>query len=978
MAVGLLASASRGLAVTLTWTNGSAPWNSTTAWTTNQATGIDPVGLTNVTCSAGTVSNVTATCVGGTGGFPGYPDTAMFTNNANDTVTINISTNLSFLTFSNSVVTISGSTSTLSVTGGLRIAQSDYTTATVYFAGGTLAVTNGAAGTGVNHGSVIQIGTGTNSSGALIVTNGTLVYDENTAGSTSFRGLLVGSVASAGKLVISGAGIVTNGIGATSTLTLNGGNTSGGSQLVITNGGKLFVSGATYVLSNGLVLVSDPGSYMTNADGSGPGIGGISIGAALGLGNSMLIVSNGATVWSSGTIAIGRSGSSCNTGIVVGAGSKLISGSLGYLEVGATTPSSSNDLVVYNGGYLNCGGGTFTISDSGPCIHNSFHMGGVGAMSTGLATYVRNNSGSQFNTIVVTNAVFACSEISSLGLGENILSVLANGTIVFSNQYAVTGFAGTLTNVLSISAPSSTLTINAGTISAVSGSNAFQVVIGNGTLSSGNSMIITDGGKLLSELAEIGSSSSYNTGVVAGVGSVWSNYTAGAGYVNTNKLTVGVGTLGNGTHNYLAVQNGASLVNNGDLAIGDDASSTFNAVVFGGPGAPAVIINTGSLNVGASAGSSGNTLIISNASLSCDELDVGAGTNRINNSLTFNGGTITATYVEIGGTNTVVFTAGTLSAGGSLFHSTINSGNGVVVGDGVSAAYYDMAAGGTGYHEFDSPGLVVTNGASLRGNGTLTGTLTVLGTFVPGFANSVGAIFTSNSLTFGSSAVLDYDLGTNSDSVTVNANLQLGGTLNITDAGGFVPGGYTLFTYAGILTGGTLTVGTTPNGSYTYTVNTNTIGSVILQVTGGSDPFTTWQTHYFTGSPLSSAPGADPLGKGMSNTNQFLAGFNPTNAAAYVHITAISKTNSVTDIRVDYLGASGDSTYTGGPASRTNVLEFTTGTANGSYNSNNFASTGVSNILSGGVGLGTLTNMVDPGGATNKPSRYYRVRVVVP
>ena len=147
-----------------------------------------------------------------------------------------------------------------------------------------------------------------------------------------------------------------------------------------------------------------------------------------------------------------------------------------------------------------------------------------------------------------------------------------------------------------------------------------------------------------------------------------------------------------------------------------------------------------------------------------------------------------------------------------------------------------------------------------------------------------------------------------------------------------------------------------------------------------TDPFTTWQDHYFTtelGTPSFSGPNADPFGKGMSNTNQFLAGFNPTNAAAYLHITAISKTNSGTDVRVDYLGASGDSTYSGGPASRTNVLEFTAGSS-GSYNSNGFASTGVTNILSGGTGLGTLANMVDPGGATNKPTRYYRVRVLVP
>ena len=71
VAVGLLVGASRVMAVSMTWTNGNDVWSSTTAWTTNQATGIDPVTLTNITCGAGSVSNVIATCVGGTGGFPG-------------------------------------------------------------------------------------------------------------------------------------------------------------------------------------------------------------------------------------------------------------------------------------------------------------------------------------------------------------------------------------------------------------------------------------------------------------------------------------------------------------------------------------------------------------------------------------------------------------------------------------------------------------------------------------------------------------------------------------------------------------------------------------------------------------------------------------------------------------------------------------------------------------------------------------------
>ncbi len=975
VAVVLLASAPRSLAFNLTWTNGNDTWNSTTAWTTNQASGIDTNGLTNVVCSAGFVSNVTATCAGGTGGIPSTGDTAFFTNSSNPNVTVTGSTNVSSIVFSNTLVTMSAGVSTLTVTGALRIATDSSTMATVYWGGGTLAVTN------ANHGSVIQIGTGSNSVGTLFITNGTVICDENNPGSSVGRSILLGT-ASSGKLVVSGTGIVTNGIGCFGTLTLNGGSSPGsGSQLIVTNGGKVFLSGSIYVLSNGLVLVSGPTSSVTNSDGLGAGTGGITIGAALGLGNSTLIISNGANVWGSGTITIGRSGSAGNTGIVVGAGSKFVSGPLGFFQIGATAGGSSNDLSISDGGFLNCGGGTFTISDSANCINNSLHMGGVGAMSTGLVTYIRNNSGSSFNTIVVTNAVLACSQISSLGFGNNILSVLSKGTVLFSNQYAVVNGTTILTNVLTISAPSSSISINAGTISAVSDSNALGVVIGNGSLSTGASLIITNGGKLLSELGTVGSSSSFCTGIVAGVGSIWSNVTAGVGFVNTNSISVGGGTTFSGSKNFLVVRDGATLVNNGSLDIGDSASTTFNTAVFGGPGAPAVIINNGFVDVGGASGTSGNTLIVTNASLTCDTLNVGGpGTNRLNDTLFFNGGTIVANTVRVRPTNTFAFAAGTLSAGSMQTDSGANSSNVFIVGDGVSAAFYDMAASDTGYHEFGSPGLVVTNGASLRGNGTLIGTTTVLGTFVPGFAGAVGSIFSSNSLSFGNSAVLNYDLGTSSDSVTVNDNLKLGGTLNISDAGGFGPGNYTLFTYAGVLSAsGTLTVGTTPNGSLTYAINTNTAGLVILQVTGsgGGDAFTTWQTHYFGGNTGTASGNADPFGKGMSNTNQFLAGFNPTSAAAYLHITAIAKTNGNTDIRVNYLGASGDSTYTGGPASRTNVLEFTTGSG-GSYNSNNFASTGQTNILSGGVGLGTLTNMVDPGGAVASPTRYYRVRVLVP
>jgi len=163
----------------------------------------------------------------------------------------------------------------------------------------------------------------------------------------------------------------------------------------------------------------------------------------------------------------------------------------------------------------------------------------------------------------------------------------------------------------------------------------------------------------------------------------------------------------------------------------------------------------------------------------------------------------------------------------------------------------------------------------------------------------------------------------------------------------------------------------TPQGSPSPTVIT-LVGDFYPAASG----FEAWQLHYFgcTNCPQA-ATTADPDGDGMINAHEFLAGFCPTNSAAYLHIISLTKVGN--DMKVTYLGANGDNSYTNGPASCTNVLEFTSGTADGGL-ANNFVSTGQTNILSGGTGLGIITNMVDFGGATNSRSRYYRIRVLVP
>jgi polygalacturonase/PKD repeat protein len=335
------------------------------------------------------------------------------------------------------------------------------------------------------------------------------------------------------------------------------------------------------------------------------------------------------------------------------------------------------------------------------------------------------------------------------------------------------------------------------------------------------------------------------------------------------------------------------------------------------------------------------------------------------------------------------------------------------------------------------------------------------------FLTLAGSTFTvSNGLNLGAASTLNFGVGSNAAEIVATGNLTLGGTLNVSDGGGFAPGTYTLFAYGGALTYNGLAIGAVPNTNFTYTVSTNTPGQVNLLITppppvasftanplsgaaplivsftdmssnsptawywtfgdggtstsqnpsytyltpgswtasliasnagGASGPFTQtinvynpfawWQQSYFgtTNSGCAQCAGnSSYTGDGMSNTNEFLAGFNPTNAAAYLHIISIAKSGA--NVVVTYLGASGDTNYVPGVQSRTNVLDFTTGGAGGSYANAGWQNTGQTNILGVGMsaaggegtGLGTVTNMTDVSGATNAPARYYRIRVLLP
>jgi autotransporter-associated beta strand protein len=256
--------------------------------------------------------------------------------------------------------------------------------------------------------------------------------------------------------------------------------------------------------------------------------------------------------------------------------------------------------------------------------------------------------------------------------------------------------------------------------------------------------------------------------------------------------------------------------------------------------------------------------------------------------------------------------------------------------------------------------VTVANGATLTGNGVIGGPVTIAagGTLAP-----TGTLTINSNLTISSSATLSYDLGNVSDQIAVTGNLQLGGTLNITDNGGFGVGTYTLFTYTKTLTNNGLSIGAKPDASLVYQIDTNVTGLVRLTVL---TQFAAWQMQYFGCTNCAAAAAdADPDGDGLNNQAEFSAGSNPTNSASGLRISAVASEGN--NIRVTWVTSGG----------HTNQLQYllTVGSDNGYQSTNQLWGAAAPVVILPGSGDVT-TNAVDVGGATNGPARYYRIRLV--
>jgi hypothetical protein len=144
-----------------------------------------------------------------------------------------------------------------------------------------------------------------------------------------------------------------------------------------------------------------------------------------------------------------------------------------------------------------------------------------------------------------------------------------------------------------------------------------------------------------------------------------------------------------------------------------------------------------------------------------------------------------------------------------------------------------------------------------------------------------------------------------------------------------------------------------------------TYDALAAQISQTNNPvtFASWQVHYFdcTNNNPAAAADADPYGKGISNTNQFLLGLNPTNPASVFRILSVApQTNK--DMVITWATGAGP----------TNIVQAAGGNGNGG-SLTNFTDISGPLVM---PGSGDATNSyIDPSGATNTPSRYYRIRL---
>lgn len=548
-----------------------------------------------------------------------------------------------------------------------------------------------------------------------------------------------------------------------------------------------------YWTSDGTTLISWPGAGKSATFAGSDGTWTINVNGTQNV-DSIAFLNNGYTIsdgtslnfsTKSGVFVDAEKTATINT--VIAGAPGLSKYGTGTLVLGGTNTFSGP--VVINAGiiftsYIDNGGSNSNIGSSSNAASNLVFNGGTlrytGVMQTTDRLFTLSNSG---------------GTIDGSGIGQLIFN--STGTMGFSGSGArtLTLTGSCIGNFLAM-----VVGDNGGATSITKSGSGLWILNGNNTAT--GTVNITDG---TLQIGDGGTSGGIN-------GSVTNNGTLIFNRSNSfafNKIISGSGNLikeGEGTLTLSGVNtyNGTTSINSGTLQLGaanviPDGSSKGDVLLYG-----TLDLNSYSETINGLSGSG----IVDNSTTGSPVLTIGA-----NNATCSFDGSIKNSAGTLGLTKT---------GSGMIILTGNNTYNGATT---VSAGELRVNGSTSSLSAF-----TVQTGAKISGSGTIGGQVTIIsgGEINPG-NNSVGKLSTGN-LIFNYSSVLNFDLGTSSDQITVNGNLTLDGVLNISNSGGFEARDYTLFTYTGTLTNNALSIGTIPLSSYNYSIEAGG-GKVILHVT---------------------------------------------------------------------------------------------------------------------------------------------------
>ncbi|MDK3160201.1 autotransporter domain-containing protein [Kamptonema cortianum] len=450
------------------------------------------------------------------------------------------------------------------------------------------------------------------------------------------------------------------------------GNSGAGNQMVISNGGTVSANSLTMGVNasstNNAISMSDAASQLVVTNAGGTGTSDIRRGTFTQNGgtfrtdNLLLTNAAGSYAFNTGTAIVQNASISNGANFVVGGTDGTGGGAVYVAHTG--THNLQNDMIVGS----NTVGNSLIVSNGGRVQNAAAYLGFQPAGSN--------------NNVLVTGTDSQWTNRGDLRIGNTSVG----NTMTISNGGRVDNGVGIISD--NVSSSNNTVTVT-GANSLWSNRNALFV----GGSGAGNSLIISNGGRVENTFGNIGNnaSSSNNVVQVAGVNSLW---------INWNDLRMG----GSGAGNTLTISDGGRVVNNAGT-IGDISASTSNVVLV--TGANSLWTNRGLLSVGSSG--AGNQMIVSNGgTVTATNLIMGVNASSSNNVMNLSGAASQLVVTNADGTGTSDIRRGTFTQNGGTFRTDnlllTNAGNNYTFNTGTAIVQNASISNGTDFNIGGSSG----------------------------------------------------------------------------------------------------------------------------------------------------------------------------------------------------------------------------------------------------------------------------------